>query len=300
MKVLWNFTVEYDPANDPTILGNHIFAPAPEHVEELGRLADLRVGRSSSSPRLVLRIELFEGDPRLALIISAIRERLGYSPGPWLITPQENRCRFYSIRKIREYTRNDLDGASFLSLFADKPIANHQDGTAEQVEREIYVARADRLQSAKTQFGALFPFQGLCVTEVLGRQLEQAGLRAISLESVVILPENKVRKPLLQLSSCCVAPRSLLPLINDQGHQVQPNTECSCYLDDGGYQPHEFKYRTPDLEEFRKTDIAVSYERTGVNKARAYRWCIVSQQFRRVMAELKVTGLRYAPVRFVS
>ena len=88
-------------------------------------------------------------------------------------------------------------------------------------------------------------------------------------------------------------------MVNESGHQIKPNTEWSCYLDDGGYQPHEFNYPKSEIEILRNVDIAVSYERTGVTMARAYRWCIVSQRFRQVMYELNVPGLRFAPVRFV-
>jgi len=300
MKALWNFTIEYDPANKPQVLSNLMFVSEPGIVEELGQLADLPVAKNNSSPRRELRIELLEDDPRLNLLVQTIKDKLGYAPSPSIIVPPERRDRFYCVRKNRKYTRNDLDQAAFLSLFADRTIANHKDGTAEQVEREVYVAAADRLQSAKTQFGALFPFQQYCVTESLGQRLQQAGVRGLALEPVVILPEDKVRKPLLKLSSSFTAPRSLLPVVNEAGHPIEPNTEWSCYLDDGGYQPHEFKYHKADLEKFQEVDIVMSYERTGVTKARAFRWCIVSQRFRRIMADLKVPGVRYALVRFVS
>ena len=103
-----------------------------------------------------------------------------------------------------------------------------------------------------------------------------------------------------KLSSTFVALRSLLAIVKEAGHQVEPNSEWACYLDDGGYQPHELKYRNEDLKRFQEVDIAMSYERTGVTKARAYRWCLVSQRFRQVMRQLKVSGTCSAPVRFAG
>jgi hypothetical protein len=178
------------------------------------------------------------------------------------------------------------------------------------VEDEVYVAEMDRLQRNKVQLGTLMPFHGLCVTEALGRQLEQANLRGLllrpvlfvgeSLESAVFIPPEKVHKLLFKLSSSFIAPRTLLPLVNEQGYQVEPNTEWSCYFEDGGYHPFELRYSVKDFELHKDVDIAVSYEKTGVSKARSFRWCIVSQKFRTVMAELKVKGVKYAPVRFES
>ncbi len=301
MKTIWKLTIEYDPKNKPMFSAGLIFVPKPEDVEELSRLVDIPPVKSPSTPRRVLRLELNEADPKLSLILRGIEQKYGHQPAPWIITPPEMRDRFYSVRKTREYTEKDLDDAPLLYIASTAhSIARHTDGTDEQVEKEIYVAERDNRQYTNTQLGFLTPFHGLCVTESLGRQLEKAGVRGLSLEPVLILPEGKTRKPLLKLSSSCVAPRSLLPVVNEQGHQIEPNTNWSCYLDDGGYHPHEFKYRKEELKWFQKVDIAMSYERTGVTKARAYRWCLVSQRFRQVLAELKVRGTLYAPVRFVD
>ncbi len=248
-----------------------------------------------------LRVNLLEDDPRLQLLLKRLESKYGWKPSKWFNIPLEERSRYFGIRKTRQYSKPDLDGASFLHLdFADRLIASQIDGTDEEADKEIYVAAADRRQSTNTQFGTLMPFHGLCVTESLGRQLGSAGLTGMFLEPVVIRPADRVKKPLLKLSSSVVAPRSLLPVVNEQGHQVEPNTQWPSYFDDGGYHPHEFKYRITDLKRFQEVDIAVSYERTGVTKARAFRWCLVSQRFRQVMAELNVPGVRYAPVRFAG
>jgi hypothetical protein len=314
MKAVWKLTIEYDPGNRPRILASHIFVSKPEYAEELGRLAGLPVGKNSSSPRRILRVELFEGDPKLELLVQAIEKKLGYVPGPWLITPPEERHHFYSPRRTREYSEEDLDRASFLVLQCPVSIATQLDGTDEQVEKEVYVAEADEHQRSDVPFGILAPFHGLCAAESLARQLEQACLGGVSLEPVAFMrkkrprnpltlaafvPQKRVSKPLKKLASSYIAPRSLLPVVNEQGYRVEPNTEWPCYLDDGGYVPQEFKYNKSDWEFFRTVDIALSYERTGVTKARAFRWCLVSQRFREVMGELKVPGVRYAPVRFL-
>lgn len=280
----------------------------PREVEEFADYLGIEIpGRND--PRhhsRGLRVELWEDDPKLHSVIQQIESRYGWKPSKWHNIPLEERSRYFGVRKDREYSKKDLDNAAFLTLLAQKPIANQRDGTAEQVDAEVYVAEADRLQSAKTQLGTLFPFQAYGVTETLGRQLQDAGLRGLSLERVVFRPPPNrkkppnVRKPLFKLSSTFIAPRSLLPIVNEAGLQIEPNTEWACYLDDGGYQPYEFKYRKEDLERLQEVDIAMSYERTGVTKARAFRWCLVSQRFRRVLADLKVRGTLYSPVRFAD
>jgi hypothetical protein len=300
MKTVWQFSICYDSGNPPGPYSIGFRARSSEEVDLFGASINAAVSKNEISPDRLLRVELSEGDPRLQILLERIESTYGWKPSKWLAIPLEQRSRFFGVQKLREYSKKDLDIAPFLCLHADKPIATREDGTAEHVEAEVYIAEADRLQTAKTQFGALFPFHGLCVAEPLGRQLQAAGLKGLALDPVVFLPPDKVKKPLLKLSSTFIAPRSLLPLVNESGHQIEPNTEWACYLDDGGYHPHEFKYRTKELERFQEVDIAMSYERTGVTKARAYRWCIVSQRFRQVMGELKVPGVSYAPVRFVE
>jgi hypothetical protein len=303
MRVKWTFSIDYYRGEDvarPLSIGVQL--STPEEVENFADYLGAEIpGRNDPNHHSRgLRVELLEDDPRLHSVIQRIVSRYGWKPSKWFEIPLEERSHYFGIRKVREYSKKDLDGAAFLSLLADKSIANQRDGTAEQVDAEVYVAEADRLQSAKTQLGTLFPFQAYGVTESLGRQLQGAGLKGLSLEPVVFVPADQVKKPLLKLSSAFVAPRSLLPIVNETGHQIEANTKWPCYLDDGGYQPHEFKYRKTDFERFQAVDIAMSYERTGVTKARAYRWCLVSQRFRQIMAELKVLGASYSPVRFVE
>lgn len=301
MKTVWQFSISYDSSNAPGPISIGMRARKPEDVDAFGSLINTPVAKNASSPDRLLRVELSEGDPRLQLLLERVERAYGWKPSKWFNIPREERSRYFGVRKNRQYSKKELDAVTFLHLhYAANAIATHKDGTAEQVDNEVYVAEADRLQTTKTQFGTLAPFVGLCVTEPLGRRLEGAGLKGLSLDPVVILPADHVKKPLLKLSSAVIAPRSLLPIVNESGHQIEPNTEWSCYLDDGGYQPHEFKYRQEELKRFREVDIAMSYERTGVTKARAYRWCLVSQRFREVMAELKVRGTIYAPVRFLE
>ena len=303
MRAKWIFSIDYyrgESVAEPNSIGVQL--STPQEVEEFADYLGTEIsGRNNPNHHSRgLRVILSEDDPRLHEVIRRIETIYGWKPSKWHNIPLEERSRYFGVRKDREYSKKELDGAAFLSLLAQKPIAGQKDGTAEQVDAEVYVAEADRLQSAKTAFGALMPFHAKCVTESLGRQLESAGLRGLSLEPVVILPADKVKKPLLKLSSTFIAPRSLLPIVNEAGHQIEPNTEWACYLDDGGYQPYEFKYRNEDLKRFQEVDIAMSYERTGPIRARSFRWCMVSQRFRQVMAELKVRGTLYAPVRFVG
>ena len=306
MKTVWQFSISYYSDTPPSPNSIGIYARKPEEVDEFGSLINTPVAKNATSPNRLLRIELSEDDPRLQLLLERVERTYGWKPSKWFNIPREERSRYFGVRKKRQYSKKDLDGAPYLMLLADKIIADHRDGNAEQVDAEVYVAAAEGSHSAKTQFGVLMPFWAKCVTETLGCQLQDAGLRGLSLESVVFRQPDNVKKPvkamksLLKLSSTFIAPRSLLPIVNEAGHQIEPNTEWSCYLDDGGYQPHEFKYRQEELKRFREVDIAMSYERTGVTKARAYRWCLVSQRFREVMAELKVRGTIYAPVRFLE
>ncbi len=308
MRTKWIFSISYyrgESIAEPNSIG--IQLSTPSEVEEFADYLGIEIPGRNDPKHLSrgCRVEIWEDDPRLQTVVQRIESRYGWKPSKWFIIPMEERSRCFGVRKHRHYSKSELDSAAYLMLLADKVIAKHRDGTAEQIDAEVYVAAAGQYQLSKTQFGMLMPFWAQCVTETLGRQLQDAGLKGLSLEPVVFRqPDDvkkpvNVKKPLLKLSSNSIAPRSLLPLVNEVGERLEPNTKWACYLDDGGYQPYEFKYRESDLKHFQSVDIAMSYERTGVTKARAFRWCLVSQKFRRVLTELKVKGVQYAPVRFV-
>jgi len=173
MRAKWIFSISYywgESVAQPLSIGVQL--STPREVEEFADYLGIEIpGRND--PRhhsRGLRVELWEDDPKLHSVIQQIESRYGWKQSKWHNSPLEERSRYFGIRKDREYSKKDLDGAAFLSLLAQKPIAGQKDGTAEQVDAEVYIAETDRLQSAKTEFGALMPFHAKCITESLGRQ----------------------------------------------------------------------------------------------------------------------------------
>ena len=81
-------------------------------------------------------------------------------------------------------------------------------------------------------------------------------------------------------------------------YDVWPEKWGDRWCDDDGYSPPELVYERKALQAL-EFDIAMTAERTGVNKERVFRWCVVSQKFRSTMIKLKVPGIRYVPVRLV-
>ena len=70
------------------------------------------------------------------------------------------------------------------------------------------------------------------------------------------------------------------------------------YFDDKGHHP-ELTYNKDEVEKLGAFDIAMTAERTGINKPCSSRYLVVSQRFREVLRELKVPAVYYTPVRLI-
>jgi len=301
-KTTWSFSILFNKENPLQTRSVGIFAASPEDVDHFGEVSGLQVD-SALSPTLGIRkaLKVCEEEASEALIrlLRAIKERYGFEPSRSFVVPLSKRNLWFGVQKERTYSEEEIQGAELLYLYAaDKEIAEQRDASLEQLASEIYVGKGPK-GGAKRTFGMLTPFHALAVRTELKQQLEQEELRGLLLDEPVVGVKDTWR-----LFSSIILPRCKLPLIDCitgeevVPYDVWPEKWGERWYDDRGYVPPELVYEREALKAL-KFDIAMTAERTGVNKERAFRWCLVSQKFRSTMIKLKVPGVRYVPVRLV-
>jgi hypothetical protein len=269
-----------------------------EDVVALGNAVSLPVSLNNGIAKL--ETTLLENDPRLTKLYAAIWEKYHLRPSQWTIIPKKERDRFFGVRRRATWSQDELDACELLWLQGKATIASHQDATDEQWERDDYLVKVDSKQKFKTQFGTLMPFTALAVAEPLRSQLESAELQRLYMPPVVFVPASKpVKKPLWALRSSLILPRPVNTLQGQDGEDAVPNTQWSCMWNDGGLYPPVLKFNHNELRDLASFDIAQTFEKVGLTRQGAYRQCIVSQRFRKVMTDLRVTGIDYVPVELV-
>ena len=282
-------------------LGPHsrgIYTASAEDIEELAAVSGFEVTGwdLDGVKRRKIAVKEPEGSERLKKLLVAIKDKYGFVPSEHTIVSVADRANVFGLCKLREYTSAELDEPQFVCIdYVDKIIAEHKDGTPEQIEAEQYVVEPHRKKKT-VRLGILMPSHQMAVSGELKDQLEDAGLEGVEFEPVINGDD------IWKLGSSLRMPRSLLPLVDGSGAQVEPDEWAKFadkHFDDKGYYPPELTYDKDEMEKLGAFDIAMTAERTGNAKAICSRCLVVSQRFREVLDELKVPAVRYTPVRLI-
>ena len=274
-----------------------IYAATAEEVEELAAVSGFEASGWDRDEYKYRKIDVKEpeGSERLKKLLAAIKDKYGFVLNERLVVPVADRDHVFGVHKVREYTPEEIDSCELLYInFAGKAIAEHKDGTPEQVEAEQYVVERHRKKKT-VQFGYLTPFAAKAVTGELKDQLEDAGLKRVEFEPVINGDD------IWKLWSSLKMPRCLLPLVDQNGAEIGPDVRPKFgeqYFDDKGYNPPELTYNRNEVEKLGTFDIAMTAERIG-GYPEVFRLHVVSQRFREVLKQLKVPAVHYAPVRLI-
>ena len=207
-----------------------IYAATAEEVEELAAASGFEASGWDRDGYKYRKIDVKEpeGSERLKKLLAAIKDKYGFVPSEHLVVPVADRDHVFGVAKLRKYTPEEIDSCELLYIsLVDKTIAEHKWGTPEQVEAEQYVVERHRKKKT-VPFGMLIPFQAMAVTGELKDQLEDAGLKGVEFEPVVNGDD------IWKLGSSLRMPRCLLPLVDDNGAQVEPD-EWSTEFSKGKY-----------------------------------------------------------------
>lgn len=227
---------------------------------------------------------------------SMIRE--GFKEVKTAIIPKANRRSLFAFRRLRKFTKRDLDRAEYLRLNV-KGLNRIADFARTSAER--YVLRtSDRLKN-NLDFGWLDIVIVPYVSEKGRKQLEVESFEGIRFVPAIFDEPENAAKQLYELTSTLTMPQCLLPIQNNDGDVVgDDDAEGARIWDDAGYVQPILKYRREEVEAMGVFDIAKTREQIG-NLPQHYRHqYIVSQRFRKHLEAMKVRSVDFVPVELVD
>lgn len=299
-KVTCRLSISYDESNKLRPLADGIFAASLEDVESFGKIVGSEVSVTESKVmgiNALLKVCLPEDSPELLNLIAAIESKYGFKLFDRLCIPLDLRESHYALVKDRVFSKKEIDSSPLLWLRGSRAIAKHDERTLEQAENDVYVAERQKPRSG-LRLGFLTPFTGMAVNDALKEKLLGADIAALDLSERVVNTGD-----LWSLRSKTTLPACWTKVFNSWGELV---TDCKrdwVKFEGRGYKmdydPPALRFGADELASVGDFDIAMTRERIEGGVHSAYRQCIVTQRFRQVLKELKVSGVEYVPVEVV-
>ena len=303
-KITWRFSVRSSQPEigvTGTLQGNSIGLELPTH-DEVRRLAvdagfETKGWIKKEENRENARIEVLEpaDSPRMARILALIEEKYGFRANPNGVFDMSRSRELFGVQRVRKYSRSEMDGAEYLSFGMVRFIAHAAFRDQQQFAADSYVVR-DFRKSAKTNLmGCLSPFHAIALNGDMKNRLEAYGLVGANFNDEV----GGSCGELWKFGSSIVLPRCLTRLVNGQGRDVDHPDDWRIHTEqlyDDGCRPVSIRYMRCDFQAIGRFDVAMQREFVGNHQAGAYRGCLVSQRFRRILKDLGIRGTHYVPV----
>lgn len=251
--------------------------------------------------------------PKLPEVLRIIRDETGRIPIPHRIMRHngENMKYFY-VRVFREYEERDVRDLPYVVVHCKRRIGDSRDPL--QTDDEQYLAKANNRLKAHWKYGSLGFHTAYAMSRRLKELLEQEPMRGFLPHLVLFDKPEKAAKELWQPWSEVVMPPCLLPLVDNLGEPTTSDgladpieyTDRPRYpgrgvhYEGGPYIPEELCYSATEVAALGEFDVAIARERVGNFKRGAFRPLIISQRFRKVLKQEKLSGMQYNPVRLCN
>jgi hypothetical protein len=322
-KVTVEFTVEHHPE------GNRVNGYLRlSSLKEFWSIVDMGFpeerGVKRGKPEGSVRVNALEDDPRVAEIFR-LAARHGLVPCPRVGPAPENRATQFPVRRLREYSPEEIAGAELLRILRKTTRNEAEMGVLAYPSSAAYPPGLDREQSAKItmegigndddgwrlrgtqtvhknrQWGRCSHLDAFLLGPTLKSDLEAAGLHGLSLQPVRYDHPEKTDRQLWMFGHGTKMPPGLLPRL-DQGYAEigDRNDVHGALWDEGGYYPEELRFRRVDVEKMEPFDVATTREKVGANHYWMQSEVIVTQRFRHTLAALQIRDVHYTPVRLVD
>lgn len=128
--------------------------------------------------------------------------------------------------------------------------------------------------------------------------MKEREIKGFAVREIEILKRKPRHQSIWEPWSTVTMPPCCLPLVNSWGEPCGPAdfNNRGCHYECGPYLPEEKVFLHSEVEALGAFDIAVCREHVGMGNNDRFPPLVVSQQFRKVLKELKVPGVAYAPV----
>ena len=252
----------------------------------------IRESQPRGSRARVFEYEL--GDIKAQEILRYIRSRMCRLPTLYRAWNRRLLDRYFFQSLRREYTSAELENAPFLSLYGTKRMAKM--GPREDFGPLQVIG--DKLLEEPKPFGRLDPYVVRGMNNWLKEELTKRNLRGFAVREIEILNRKPQHQAIWEPWSTVTMPRCCLPLYDDWGEPCGPELTKNrgCHYECGPYMSEEKVFLRSEVEALGEFDIAVCQEHVGMGNNDRFPPIVVSQRFRQVLKELKVSGVAYAPV----
>lgn len=203
----------------------------------------------------------------------------------------------YHIRKIREYSKNDIDACDLLYIasWGEEAIAFFSARNGERWVADVDSVGAHTRHGWNESIGYIEGMHNYFVSDLTRQRLEDEGLAGLAFHSLEWNAPERAKGKFWELASVFTMPRCTLPLVDlDQDGTLR--------YDDDGWQRPELEFPKNQVAKIGPFDIAECRETVGnIQKPnRNGRLRVVSQRFRRTVEKLGLgQSVTYLPVRLV-
>ena len=264
-------------------------------MDEVIRLLGPQVypqSRWHKDPPYRARVYDFElSDPLIREVFQIVCKLEGKRPTPWRLLRTAHSAEYFYQSLRREYTKADLDKAPLLALFGTRWIAK----MAPREDFGPLQIIGNKLLIDPKPFGRIDPYVVRGMNSWLVEELRKRDVKGFTVRDIEILRRKPEHQSIWEPWSTVTMPTCRLPLVNAWGELFKEQGR-GCFYECGPFQPEEKVFLRSEVEALGEFDIAVCRELVGNGKGDSYHPIVVSQRFRKIMTDLKVPGVAYAPV----
>ena len=255
-------------------------------------IQDIAFEHLSAAPprRPYLYLRAPEGDTYVQRILELLAQA-GLHPYYGEKFPSELSPTHFWVQRFRHYEKSDRDACDYLSaLWAQGEPLFEFDG----VRDGLYCGKV-KGGRWKARYGSTSMhchYSPFFVSGEFKKELETENFRGLVFKPVLFDKPEKVRGEFWQLTSTVTMPPCLLPVITHAGtpHDI-------LRYDDGGYYPQELAFEEAAVRQIEPFDIALTLENLcPLPNAWPYD-LVVSHRFHLVCQKLKMSSVRFIPVR---
>jgi hypothetical protein len=202
--------------------------------------------------------------------------------------------RFYYQRLRRVYEPTDFDKAPYLQLLGRKWLAK----MAPRSDFGPLEVLGNKMLEKPKALGLLDPYAVLGMNSWLVEHLKMREMKGFIAREIEVLKRKPQHLAIWEPWSTVTMPFCCLPIFNSWGEPSGPELTSNrgCHFEGGPYLSAEMCFLRPEVEALGEFDIAVCREHVGMGNNDRFPPLVVSQRFRKVLKELKVPGVAYAPV----
>jgi hypothetical protein len=242
-------------------------------------------------------IRCSESDPRVDAILKIFAKH-GYFPAKNVAKFGSNE---FTIIRRRTYRPDEIAEAELLRAHPNFPYFTMADWIPGGNDETGWTGEANARLKKKLSFGHFDSLEVMLFSAELKERLEAERLAGLTFVPIRYDKPSRAARQLWQVAQNTKMPPCLLPRFTQLAEPfTEESRDGAFWLESGGYCPVELRFHRREVAAMGEFDVATTREKAGANFNMMHTDVIVSHRFRQVMADAKVKGIEYFPVRLVD